>query len=84
MPFKALVSLLILIFYKSSEDDVFGLLSLRLSAEMALRGGDHWQVEDSEVQRRLQRKLQEESPQPKASQRLRQQRERLRLRGTCL
>lgn len=70
MLFKVLVSPYSLIFYKSSEDDVFGLLSLRLSAEMALRGGDHWQVEDSEVQRQLQRKLQEESPQPKASQRL--------------
>lgn len=84
MPFKVLVSLFRLMFYKSSEDDVFGLLSLRLSAEMALRGGDQWQVEDSEVQRQLQRKLQEESPQPQASWRLRQQRERLRLQGTCL
>lgn len=60
------------------------LRSLWLSTEMALRGGDHRQVEDSEVQRQPQRKLQEASPQPEASQWLRQWREGLRLRGSCL
>lgn len=55
-----------------------------LSTEMALRGGDHRQVEDPEVQRQPQRKLQEEGPQPEAPQRLRQRREGLRVRGTCL
>lgn len=59
------------------------LLFLPFGVEMALRGGDHRQVEDTKVQGQFKRRLQEESPQPEASQRLRQQREGMRLRRRC-